>query len=736
MYRNLITAIRPQARLLSQTRVPLNNLARTSSLGLRFNSSNNTPQDKKPQDDRFPRGFGNFFGQGETKKSSNNNDGKQNQEPEQEPEKPNENDNKKKKKQTTEEQVITIATSPQSIIMSLVLTYFIFKLMNPTESDARELSFQEFRSNFLEKGLVKKVTIYNKKTAYATLHGGSDHHPGLTVYFNIGSVRAFEESMESIQQGLGIPTSERIPIIYKERIGVVNLLLNLAPTLFLLGGLVYLSRKASSGAGKGGIFNIGKSKAKVYNQETNVKINFKDVAGMEEAKEEIMEFVKFLKNPKQYEKLGAKIPKGAILSGPPGTGKTLLAKATAGEAGVPFLSVSGSEFVEMFVGVGPSRVRDLFAMAKKQAPCIIFVDEIDAIGKSRGRGGNFGGNDERESTLNQLLVEMDGFDTNEHVVVLAGTNRPDVLDSALKRPGRFDRHIHIDAPDIKGRSDIFMVHLRRIVTKADKKKLADKLAALTPGFAGADIANVCNEAALIAARYQNDSVEEKHFIQAVDRVIAGLEKKSKVLSPEEKKTVAYHEAGHAVCGWFLQHADPLLKVSIIPRAKGTLGFAQFLPKDQYLFTVEQLFDRMCMTLGGRVSEQIFFGTITTGAHDDLQKVTKLAYAQIAQYGMNNKVGQVNFQQENEFQKPFSEDTSRLIDTEVRELIDRAYQKTTELLTHNKEAIEKVAQLLLEKEVLNREDMINLLGKRPFPDKVQYEEYILGNSEESEKPKEN
>lgn len=348
---------------------------------------------------------------------------------------------------------------------------------------------------------------------------------------------------------------------------------------------------------------------------------------MDEAKVEIMEFVKFLKNPAAYEKLGAKIPKGAILSGPPGTGKTLLAKATAGEAGVPFLSVSGSEFVEMFVGVGASRVRDLFASAKKHAPCIIFVDEIDAIGKARGKGGQFGGNDERESTLNQLLVEMDGFGSHEHVVVLAGTNRPDVLDEALMRPGRFDRHIAIDRPDIKGRGDIFKVHLRPIKTDEDIPKLAQKLAALTPGFSGADIHNVCNEAALIAARHNQETVKEADFEAAIERVIVGLEKKSKVLSPEEKKTVAYHEAGHAVAGWYLEHADPLLKVSIIPRGIGALGYAQYLPKDQYLYSTLQLMDRMCMTLGGRVSEQIFFGTITTGAQDDLQKVTKMAYAQ-------------------------------------------------------------------------------------------------------------
>jgi AFG3 family protein len=425
------------------------------------------------------------------------------------------------------------------------------------------------------------------------------------------------------QRELGIPVRERIPVTYGNEVSVPSVLANVLPTVIMIGFLVWLSRRASSGAGAGGqgIFGIGKSKAKLYNQESDVKTKFQNVAGMDEAKEEIMEFVKFLKDPSAYEKLGAKIPRGAVLSGPPGTGKTLLAKATAGEAGVPFFSVSGSEFVEMFVGVGSSRVRDLFSNAKKNAPCIIFIDEIDAIGKARGRSGGFGGgNDERESTLNQLLVEMDGFDTSEHVVVLAGTNRPDVLDSALMRPGRFDRHIAIDRPDIKGRSEIFLVHLKPIKTKLDLDRLSKKLSALTPGFSGADIHNVCNEAALIAARGMSETVEEKHFEQAIERVIAGLEKKSRVLSPEEKKIVAHHEAGHAVAGWFLQFAHPLLKVSIIPRGMGALGYAQYLPEEKYLHSTEMMLDMMCMTMGGRVAEKLFFGSITTGAQDDLQKV--------------------------------------------------------------------------------------------------------------------
>lgn len=455
---------------------------------------------------------------------------------------------------------------------------------NSTASNSREITWQEFRTAFLDKGLVEKLTVVNGHKVRVKLHPNATNsvYPGATLgtnefHFSIGSVEAFERKLDEAQFELGIPGHERIPVAYHDEISALGAMLNFAPTVLMVGFLYWLSRRSSGGAG-GGIFSIGKSRAKMFNKDTDVRTKFKDIAGMDEAKEEIMEFVKFLKEPAKYEKLGAKIPRGAILSGPPGTGKTLLAKATAGEANVPFFSVSGSEFVEMFVGVGSSRVRDLFASAKKNAPCIIFVDEIDAIGKSRAKGGNFGGNDERESTLNQLLVEMDGFGTNEHIVVLAGTNRPDVLDPALMRPGRFDRHIAIDRPDVSGRKGIFRVHLKPLRLSpslaSDVDNLAQKLAVLTPGFSGADIANVCNEAALHAARKAADFVASVDFDTAIERVIVGLERKSRVLSPEEKKTVAYHEAGHAICGWYLEHADPLLKVSIIPRGTGALGYAQ------------------------------------------------------------------------------------------------------------------------------------------------------------------
>lgn len=657
-------------------------------------------------------------------------------------------------------------------LFSLVPLTALF-LVN-SKGKENELSFQDFKTNYLERGLVTKLTVINRYAVEAELIKGavSDQtfqtmRGNPAVVFTIGSVEFFEEEMVKTQDKLGIPIEERLPINYEERGSWMNYILPILPTALLIGGLWYMTmRRVSQGPGSGGpggIFKMGKSKAKLFNQETEVKIKFKDVAGCDESKEEIMEFVKFLQDPQKYEKLGAKIPRGAILSGPPGTGKTLLAKATAGEAGVPFLSVSGSEFVEMFVGVGASRVRDLFKTAREMAPSIIFVDEIDAIGKERGNG-KMGGNDERENTLNQLLVEMDGFESSDHVVVLAGTNRPDVLDKALLRPGRFDRHISIDAPDVEGRKDIFKVHLAKITLKVDEDikamnrdidfsryqelkneaidKLAGRLSALTPGFAGADIANCCNEGALIAAREDATAVETHHFEQAIERVVAGLEKKSRVLSPEEKKTVAYHEAGHAICGWFLEFADPLVKVSIIPRGQGALGYAQYLPKDQYLVSTEQYKHRMIMTLGGRVSEELHFPTVTSGASDDFKKITEMAQQMVLKLGMSDKLGQICYETGDngggfKVHNNYSESTARIIDQEVKRLIDDAYVACKELLTEKIELVDKVAQELFSKEVLTREDMNRIVGPRPFPERNDaFDKYIRGTDAFKPHPRKN
>ena len=503
-------------------------------------------------------------------------------------------------------------------------------------------------------------------------------------------------------------------------------------TILLFVGLwLLLMRKMggpSGGGGPGGIFNIGKSKATLFDKGARVNINFGDVAGLDEAKVEVMEIVDFLKNPKKYTALGGKIPKGALLVGPPGTGKTLLAKAMAGEAQVPFFSLSGSDFVEMFVGVGASRVRDLFKQAREKAPCIIFIDEIDAIGRARGRNAIMS-NDERENTLNQLLVEMDGFGTDIGIIILAATNRPDVLDSALLRPGRFDRQISIDRPDVKGREAIFKVHLKPI--KISETLDIHKLAEQTPGFAGADIANVCNEAALIAARKNKEAVDMSDFQDAIDRVIGGLEKRNKIILPEEKEIIAYHEAGHAVCGWFLEHAYPLLKVTIVPRGTAALGYAQYTPKEQYLYNTDQLFDQICMTLGGRAAEDIFFGKISTGASNDLQQITKIAYSMVTVYGMNDKIGNVSYYdptQENTFTKPFSEETGKMIDEEVRKLIEVAYVHTKKLLTEKKDQVEILAKQLLEKEVLFQSDVELLIGKRPYEEKKILDVAHHGNPE--------
>ncbi|KAH6583889.1 hypothetical protein BASA61_007798 [Batrachochytrium salamandrivorans] len=594
----------------------------------------------------------------------------------------------------------------------LPVLFIIWQIYSQFSNDI-EITYHDFRNTMLDKGYVDRLVVVNRSIVKVFLHPNApqmapmgrsfSNTPGSPnsshYHFTIGSVESFERNIEVAQRELGIPTHERIPISFTSQMSTMSIALTLAPTLVFVGFLYWMSRRSGGAGGPQGIFSMGKSRAKLFNREADIKVKFKDVAGMDEAKEEIMELSR----------------------------KTLLAKATAGEAGVPFFSVSGSEFIEMFVGVGSSRVRDLFASAKKNAPCIIFIDEIDAIGKARSKGGQMGGNDERESTLNQLLVEMDGFDSNEHVVVLAGTNRPDVLDPALLRPGRFDRQISIDPPDIKGRVSIFKVHLRPIKTPEDIEKLSRRLAALTPGFSGADVANVCNEAALIAARFNSTSVLINHFEAAIERVIAGLEKRSRVLSPNEKSIVAHHEAGHAVAGWFLEHAHPLLKVSIIPRGMGALGYAQYLPKEEYLQSTSQMLDMMCMTLGGRVSEQIFFNSITTGAQDDLQKVTKMAYAQVSTYGMSAALGNISFGrpdgQDQQFQKPYSESTSKIIDEEVRRIIAAAYERTIQLLTKRKEEVSKVALLLLEKEVIGRDDMIALLGPRPSGESGNYIEYL-------------
>ncbi|QSZ35049.1 hypothetical protein DSL72_007913 [Monilinia vaccinii-corymbosi] len=628
-----------------------------------------------------------------------------------------------------------------TLLIGSFATYFLWQTVFPG-NDKKDITFQEFRNNFFDKGLVKRLTVVNSQKVRVDLHteaaasmypDSPAGNPNFHYYFSISSAEGFEQRMEQAQDELGIPSSERIPISYASDGDTWALIYNFGPTLLFIGAIFYFSKRASAGAGgNSGIFGMGKSRAKQFNHETDVKVKFKDVAGMDEAKLEIMEFVSFLKTPEQFQRLGAKIPRGAILSGPPGTGKTLLAKATAGESQVPFFSVSGSEFVEMFVGVGASRVRDLFAMARKSTPCIIFIDEIDAIGKSRGKSGGFsgGGNDEREATLNQILTEMDGFNTTEQIVVLAGTNRPDVLDKALMRPGRFDRHISIDRPTMEGRKQIFKVHLGKIVTNENIEYLTGRLSALTPGFSGADIANCVNEAALIAARTQAKSVAMLHFEQAIERVIGGLEKRSLVLSPEEKKTVAYHEAGHAICGWYLKWADPLLKVSIIPRGQGALGYAQYLPAgDTYLMNVNQLMDRMAMTLGGRVSEELHFETVTSGASDDFNKVTRMATAMVTKWGMSKKLGPLHFEtdRENQLLKPFAESTAQTIDQEVRRIVDEAYEKCRNLLVEKKAEVGIIAEELLSKEVLGRDDMVRLLGPRPFDENKDFVKYFGGGS---------
>ncbi|KAH0866599.1 hypothetical protein HID58_083810 [Brassica napus] len=598
----------------------------------------------------------------------------------------------------------------QNLLVPLMAIALILSSFSLGSREQQQISFQEFKNKLLEAGLVDHIDVSNKSVAKVYVRSSPKTQTEEVIqgvptkgrggqykyYFNIGSVESFEEKLEEAQEALGIDSHDFVPVTYVSEMIWYQELLRFAPTLLLLGTLVYGARRM-----QGGLGSVGGPGGK-------------DVAGCEEAKQEIMEFVHFLQNPKKYEDLGAKIPKGALLVGPPGTGKTLLAKATAGESAVPFLSISGSDFMEMFVGVGPSRVRNLFQEARQCAPSIIFIDEIDAIGRARGRGGFSGGNDERESTLNQLLVEMDGFGTTAGVVVLAGTNRPDILDKALLRPGRFDRQITIDKPDIKGRDQIFQIYLKKIKLDHEPSYFSQRLAALTPGFAGADIANVCNEAALIAARHEKGTVTMAHFDSAIDRVIGGLEKKNRVISKLERRTVAYHESGHAVAGWFLEHAEPLLKVTIVPRGTAALGFAQYVPNENLLMTKEQLFDMTCMTLGGRAAEQVLIGRISTGAQNDLEKVTKMTYAQVAVYGFSDKIGLLSFpQREEEFSKPYSNRTGALIDEEVREWVAKAYKRTVELIEEHKEQVAQIAELLLEKEVLHQDDLAKVLGERPF-----------------------
>ncbi len=542
--------------------------------------------------------------------------------------------------------------------------------------------------------------------------------------YQIGSVETFEKDVREVQAS--IPTPVYIKNDTRKNWGG-DILSWILPIVVLVGLWFLIMRMMTKGGGGGGgqIFNIGKSKAQLFDKDTMVSLNFNDVAGLEEAKVEVMEIVEFLKNPKKYTDLGGKIPKGALLVGPPGTGKTLLAKAVAGEAKVPFFSLSGSDFVEMFVGVGASRVRDLFKQAKEKAPSIIFIDEIDAVGRARGRSAMTGGNDERENTLNQLLTEMDGFQTNAGVIILAATNRADILDRALLRAGRFDRQIYIELPDLEERKAIFKVHMRNL--KMDDTANVEFLARQTPGFSGADIANACNEAALIAARGDKKVIGKQDFLDAIDRIVGGLEKRNKIISQHEKKVIAYHESGHAAVSWLLEHAHPLVKVTIVPRGKA-LGAAWYLPDERQITTYEQMLDEIIATLGGRAAEDVVFGKISTGALNDLEKVTKQAYAMVAFYGLNKKIGNISYydssgQSEYSFSKPFSEETARTIDDEIHKLVEDAYEKAKQILTENREKLNQLAEMLLTKEVIFREDLEKIFGKRPFPD----HEHVMINS---------
>ena len=585
--------------------------------------------------------------------------------------------------------------------------------------------------NYLRNGDIDKVTIINQRYARVTLNEnalekdvhknarsknflGQDNLSGPHYQFEIGTPELFETNLQQIKQSQDLDFS--IEFITMEN-RWLDVLLGFLPIIIIIGIWIFLMRRMSGGAGGAGgqIFNIGKSKAKLFDQNTLVKVTFKDVAGLEGAKEEVQEIVDFLKNPKKYTILGGKIPKGALLVGAPGTGKTLLAKAVAGEAKVPFFSLSGSDFVEMFVGVGASRVRDLFKQAKDKSPSIIFIDEIDAIGRARGRNNMTGSNDERENTLNQLLTEMDGFGTDTNVIVIAATNRADVLDKALMRAGRFDRQIFVDLPDLNERREIFQVHLKPL--KKSRTLDIDFLAKQTPGFSGADIANVCNEAALIAARNNKKSVGRQDFLDAVDRIVGGLEKKNKIITKEEKNTIAFHEAGHAIVSWLLEHAAPLVKVTIVPRGQ-SLGAAWYLPEERMIVRTEQMLDEMCATLGGRAAEKIMFNKISTGALSDLEKVTKQARAIVSVYGLNDKIGNITYydssgQTDYNFTKPYSEETAKKIDEEISLIIEKQYNRACSILKKNKSKLSELAKRLLEKEVIFKEDLIKILGERPF-----------------------
>ena len=616
------------------------------------------------------------------------------------------------------------------VILFFASTYFIGG--DSSTSVSKNINISSFE-RFLNKGEIKEVTVINKNLAQVTLQrdalNSPDHKNANSVnflgqkningphyVFEIGNLELFQNKLELAEEK-GIQFSYNFKTIENKWFDV---LIGFLPLLILVGLWIFFMRRMSGAGGGGGsqIFSIGKSKAKLFDQKSDVKVTFKDVAGLEGAKEEVQEIVDFLKNPTKYTKLGGKIPKGALLVGLPGTGKTLLAKAVAGEAKVPFFSLSGSDFVEMFVGVGASRVRDLFKQAKEKSPAIIFIDEIDAIGRARGKSNMTGGNDERENTLNQLLTEMDGFGTNTNVIVIAATNRADVLDKALMRAGRFDRQIYVDLPDVRERKEIFAVHLKPI--KTAKNLDTDFLSKQTPGFSGADIANVCNEAALIAARKSKKSVNKQDFLDAVDRIVGGLEKKNKIITENEKKTIAFHEAGHATVSWFLEHAAPLVKVTIVPRGQ-SLGAAWYLPEERQIVKPEQILDEMCAALGGRAAEKVMFNNVSTGALSDLEKVTKQARSMVTVYGLNDKIGNLTYydssgQNDYGFTKPYSDVTAQVIDKEISNIIETQYQRAIKLLKKHKTKLIELANFLLEKEVIFKEDLIRIYGERPFDPK--------------------